>query len=352
MNADATTIQVYLGIPMPSMEWFEAVGEDKSRRVLYAVLDELCACSKKLEFRLGNISVTPEITLLDKASTNAIIKRKVLSKKQLKRCEVLLVSCVVPVTNCEQPADLANSKLNAQGLDRYIAREEFCKRLSDLLVMANVARVGSIELSHSAILQDDQKIKYSSLPRMDALSLQRAAEASQSMGWPQLQSLDIQSVWSWAENHRDMLEGFDGTAMGRALCAFSRLFEHKTADEPMQLLWALIGLEALYSKGTADILQQVREKSQALLGRQQDFKKRINDMYKVRSSFVHGTLDFPGLYLFRDADEAVGEYDTNLNSAIPVAVAVLIATIQEVIRRNWSGLDFQYTVGDVSPSTT
>lgn len=218
--------------------------------------------------------------------------------------------------------------------------------------MANIAHVGSIELLHSVVVQDNQKTNYSVIPEMDGYALQRATEAAVRMGWPQLHVLEIQTVWNWATNHRQMLEGFDGTPMGRALNAFSRLFDRKIADEPMQLLWALVGLEALYVTGKTELLQQVREKSQVLLGQQEEYKKKISQMYNFRSRFVHGDLDFPGICLFGEAREAVAKYDKELYDAIAVAVAVLAATIQEVIRRNWNGLQFRYTVDDTCTSAT
>jgi hypothetical protein len=255
--------------------------------------------------------------------------------------------------NIEVPkGENAKSPRVRHELDRALAQSEFLKRVSDLLVMANVGRVGSVELLGSALVQDGVISEFAHVPAMDGYALQRAAKVAGQMGWPRLGVLDIRTVWAWAAKHRDMLEAFDSTALGRALSAFSRLFERNTADQPMQLLWALVGLEALYVRGKTDLLQQVREKSQVLLGQQQAYKKKITQMYEFRSRFVHGDLDFPGLYLFGDAREVVGKYDQGLYDAIAVAVAVLVATIQEVIRRDWSGLRFDYTATDSATADT
>jgi hypothetical protein len=187
---------------------------------------------------------------------------------------------------------------------------------------------------------------------MDGWSMQRAADAAKQMGWPHLDTLEIQTVWRWAAKHHRTLEAFDRTSLGRALCAFSRLFEHKTADEPLQLLWALVGLEALYVQGKAEVAQQVREKSQVLLGKQVAFKKKITQMYDFRSRFVHGDLDFPGLCLIGDARETIANFDNELLDAVGMAVAVLAGTIQEIIRRDWAGLHFDYSVADSAEAAT
>ena len=116
----------------------------------------------------------------------------------------------------------------------------------------------------------------------------------------------------------------------------------------MQLFWALMGIEALYVKGNVGLMQQVREKSQAFLDPQEAFKKRISQMYHFRSRFIHGDLGFPGYPLIFDGDERVQRHYEQLGKSISLAVAILVATIQELIQRGWSGLDFSYKVDDIS----
>jgi len=240
---------------------------------------------------------------------------------------------------------VSEDRSNRIGLIQCLSRREFCKQISDLLVMVNISRVGAIELLHSVVIQDSD-IEFSEIPEMDGWALQRAVECAEKMQWPHLEVLDIQRVWSWTLRNYKMLDGFEGASMGRALCAFSRLFERSTADEPMQLLWALIGLEALYTQGNKGLSEQLREKAQVFLGPQVAFKKKISQMYHFRSRFIHGDLDFGGLYLVGEAREAVAKFDNELLDAISVAVALLVGTIQEVIRRNWTYIRFEYKVAD------
>lgn len=349
---DVTKLEAYLGIPMPSIEFVEEPDErDKSRTVLYTVLDELGACSGKLEFRLGAGFVNPDIRLLEGEARKAFVSSGIFPKKHLKHCEILVVSASLPMSFYDDISFTGDESYRVCGM-RFLAGVEFCKHVSDLLVMTNVARVGAIELRHSVLVQDDETLDFSEIPQMEGCSLQRAAKVAEQMGWPRLTDLDIETVWRWVTKNHQMMEGFDGNTMSRALAAFSRLFEHKTADEPMQLLWALVGLEALYVKGKAELAQQVREKAQVLLGPQVAFKKKLTQMYDFRSRFVHGDLDFPGLCLIGDARETVGKFDNDLLDAIAVAVALLAGTIQEVIRRDWSGLRFEYTVADSGMAAT
>lgn len=331
---------------MPSIEAFESPEDnDRSRRVLYAALDDLCAHSGQLEIHLGNGAVTPELRVLKNDGRDSLVTRRLFRREEMDRCEVLYVTTDVPLSFYDH---LSSSHIDADrdSIVRLMAQVEFCKRVTDLFVMTNVSRVGSLEVAHSVVMQDDDPRDFSHVPNMASFALQNAAVVAERMSWPNLRPVPLVDTWRWYVRHRESLDGFDGTAMGRALCAFSRLFEQKTADEPMQLLWALVGLEAVYAQGKSQLAQQVRDKAQAFLGPQLDFKKKVNRMYNFRSRFVHGDLDFPGLSLLGDARETVARFDDELTDATAVAVALLAGTLQELIRRDWDGVCFDYAVSN------
>lgn len=67
-------------------------------------------------------------------------------------------------------------------------------------------------------------------------------------------------------------------------------------------------------------------------------------MYDFRSRFLHGDYDFDGPVLLGDAEEVVGKYSAELIESISLAVAILTATLQEMIKRNWTSLNFSYEV--------
>jgi len=148
--------------------------------------------------------------------------------------------------------------------------------------------------------------------------------------------------------HLDYLDGFDGGATGRAISAFSRIFEAAIIDDSMQLVWALIGIESLYVKGKTSIVEQVRDKVQAFLGQPETYKKKLGSMYEFRSRFIHGDLDFIPLYLVGDARSVVERYEIEQTEAVDMAIAILVASLQELILRDWSGLDFTYTVSNIA----
>ena len=338
-----TELELFLAIPMPSYELLNR-SDETCRENLDAILDELANSSEGISVAVGTNRVVPSFEVLNEADRKTVFEFGVFAEDDFVQCEFLKVSTTVPLSgfvNYHNPE--YDAETNA-ALSAVVARVEFCKRMSDLLVFANIARLGSIELLSSAVFQGGKLLEFSEVPRMDGFAAQRAVAMADKRQWPPLTPLTVKQVLEWSRTAHETIDGFEGSSMSRALSAFSRLFEKKNVDEPMQLLWALVGIESLYVHGKADLLRQVKEKSQVLLGPQESYKKVLSRMYGFRSRFVHGDLGFPSLSLLRDAPPEVNTYDEGLSEATSVAVSVLAATIQEVVRRGWDGVHFSYTV--------
>jgi hypothetical protein len=335
---------------MPQYELIDP--NDTYRERMYESLDELIDLSGKIAFPLGSGDLYPSFHLLDDLECDHLRKDGSFTDKDFAQCEFVKVATEIPLSNFADLYEPEFSQEESLKLGRAIARHEFCKRTTDLLVLTNIARPGSVELRASLVLQDNmQDNSFSDIPPMDAFALQRAIATANKTGWPHLHTLSIRTTNDWACRNMPLVDGFAGSPTARAVSAFSRLLEKKTADEPMQLLWALVGIEALYVRGQTELFQQVREKSQALLGQQKSFKKNLSRMYGFRSRFLHGDLGFPDLFLFHDARPEVDRFDSELWDATNIAVAVLIATIQEIINRGWSGVTFTYIADGISKTT-
>jgi Apea-like HEPN len=119
---------------------------------------------------------------------------------------------------------------------------------------------------------------------------EEALDLADYLEWPNLRTIDVAKVWAWAIEQEGFLEGFGGGTTGRALDAFAHLFASPRADEATMLLWSLVGIEAIYVRGRQGLLEQVRDKGQIHLGKQEAYRKKISRMYDFRSRFVHGDL--------------------------------------------------------------
>ena len=81
--------------------------------------------------------------------------------------------------------------------------------------------------------------------------------------------------------------------VGRAISASSYLIKQQAYDvSPVDLVWALLAIEALSATGNEGLKNQLMTKSELLLGKRFAYKKRFQRIYDFRSRFVHGDIDF------------------------------------------------------------
>jgi hypothetical protein len=335
-------LTAYLPVPTPSLPQHD----DTFRGVLHDMLDEICALSGKLELSLGEYGTfKPAIEFLEHQSSEdqADLEQWFEPYDLDNCCGIIKIMAEVPIPTPE--VELGIKMLSWETFSRLaITEAEFIKGIYDLIVVANIARVGSLEIDRGVIVGRDGQLS-ARTNAMSAYSLREASNFAASIGWPTLQRLDFAKVWNWAMKQEGFLKRFGGGPTGRAINAFTYSFEAIRTD-PRKLFWALVGIEALYVKGPS-VMEQVREKVWLFLGAQDSHKKKISQLYNFRSRFVHGDLDFPGMYFLHRATPSFDEYTDELHESVSLAEAILVATIQELVQRDWKGLSFSYTMSDL-----
>jgi hypothetical protein len=126
------------------------------------------------------------------------------------------------------------------------------------------------------------------------------------------------------------------------VAALSHLLLNET-DVPGDLIWAMIGLEALYGRDQAPVGTQLMRKAELLLGARKTHKRVMKEAYRFRSKLVHGEIDIP--FFQNDPNEPdFAQFVQNNSDATLLAQAVLVASIQELIRRSEHVLEFEYTI--------
>ncbi len=337
-----TSFQCYVSAVFPAEYYFQDAVEQKRSIEYYSkTLDEICDGS--IYFYMGKNKITPSIVSIDGREKKYIIKKYELPKIA-ERYGLLSISCSIDFDNYRKEF-LSDDKV-ADTLAYKFSLSEFCKRISDLIVVANIAKIGSIGICDSVVIHDNKRSLIKNLPDMDASLISSARYSAIKYGWPTISDVKIKDVWDWAFNNYAALEAFDGTPLGRALSAYSRIFEYSKLDALVQLVWAMVGIESLYGKESTGINEQLRAKTEVIFGKQQDFKKRISKMYKFRSKFIHGKLDFPCFNLLYDGDEPFEKFGDDLMDACDMAIALLSCTLQYIASHGWSGLSFEYVVGN------
>ena len=225
---------------------------------------------------------------------------------------------------------------------RLFLRASFEELLNDVVLVVNLARPGLFDVGEGYILQDGKVRKNTDVIISD---LRMALANASKINWPQCHSLDLMTVWNWAMK-TGLLGGIGKTALGRAFNAFSYLFIDPLDDQSVLLFWSLIGIEALYVSPSAKIMEQVRERSQLLLGPLTAYKKKLSRMYDLRSKFIHGALPFPGKFFTKDAMPEYEQFADEVSEASLLAQAILTATLQEMVIRDLSELSFSTVLNE------
>jgi hypothetical protein len=159
-------------------------------------------------------------------------------------------------------------------------------------------------------------------------------------GWPAFLELPIDVCWRWATKIPDFVEGVGRQPAGRALAALSYLFRASPrSDSSLDAVWALLGLEAIYTRSNISLREQILAKSEVMLGKPDAFVKRVGKMYDFRSRFLHGDVDFPLRHAPFDEMRGFHEDHREMTST---SIALLIATLQRMVSRDAHELVFEY----------
>lgn len=199
---------------------------------------------------------------------------------------------------------------------------------------ANIARPACLTIHSIAMRCPDGSCEVES---GTVHALEGAVDYSQKTGLPSLAPVPFGSVWYWIGHNGFHLRSGD-TPVSRAFNAYTWLFEGSSF--PFSLVSALIGIEALFASSTSGVGDQVRRRTQLLLGNRTSFKKDLDKMYAARSAFLHGgTLVPPNGFSWdppQDVEAKLGE----IWDATDIASAVLVSSLQRLAEKGWTALEF------------
>lgn len=161
--------------------------------------------------------------------------------------------------------------------------------------------------------------------------------------WPEFIDISYIEVLEWLSKQIKPGNILSDSNTTRALAAFSNiLFRSFTDESPIDIMWLLMGLEALYCKGSEGLKQQIFEKSQLILGELKEYKREIKRMYDIRSELIHGSLDLP--FYFKKEFEAkeLETFGKEILSARLISLKMLIVTFQYMVKNKLDNLNFIY----------
>lgn len=235
-------------------------------------------------------------------------------------------------------ASFSDEQLVSITSEHYIAIFE--KSIIDLIIALNIASPGVIRTLNGVISLDGNKHKFF---KQINNYLWEASQQARNIGWPTISSLNFLDVWKWLLSVPGFIDGFGKGKTGRALAAFSYLFS-KSDNFFERMIWSIIGLESLYGESSISIRKQLLDKTEVVIGSRAKYKKNIGKMYDLRSRYLHGDVDFPARHFIFDAMSEYEQFLRDISNAEATFSAVLVATLQEMIKRNIYELTFKLSL--------
>lgn len=227
----------------------------------------------------------------------------------------------------------------------FIESDEIRKTTYDLLLAVNIAKYGLITTNRGAIFTDD--VYRGSITGTNNIFFE-AAQTAESNGWPTIFDIDISKVWAWLNSFESFGDNIGEGNIGRAVAAITYLMKDTVSDSTksinLDIVWILLGLEALYGKGNVGLRSQLIEKAQAFLGEPTESKKKFGTVYDFRSRLIHGDIDIPFSYSTSEGHPKYENLSDQLGESRLLAVSILLSSIQKLIIEEKKELNFKYIV--------
>ncbi len=212
-------------------------------------------------------------------------------------------------------------------------------RVSEIVLAANIARPGSLQALSRYTFTD------SSIFKKSGAMLSYFADAVQQcreFGWPPILTLSIPNVLEWLDSLPGFTEGRPSGPGGIAVSALSQLCsDPPPVSAAAGLMWAMVGLEALYAEGHDGLRRQIMNKTELTLGPRTSHLKNFNRIYDVRSRFIHGDSEFRLAYTPYDTED---DSELELDEAFLLTQGMLLASIQKLVSLRRPSFAFTYSL--------
>jgi hypothetical protein len=243
-------------------------------------------------------------------------------------------------------ADKSPNKFSDAELDSICQRQAITMLQMEahyLLLAVNIARPSSLSVVQGYAFLNEHYVEETK--SFLAGELVAAVQVSQEKGWPKLIAPSIKETWAWLIASGALVDGVGVGRLGRALSALSHLTASSNLDRSsIELAWVLLGLEALYARGNVGLKEQLLGKTESVLGPRTENKKLFGAVYDFRSRLIHGDVDIPLRFTEFDGADKYEKFHSERYEHEALATAVLIATIQWMIKRKAHSLEFEYAV--------
>lgn len=233
------------------------------------------------------------------------------------------------------------------GLRSKDGSDELHRLLLDIYLIANLSCPGSFNLHRSYIRDTTRRPETDPLAQTDLelseYSFETAWHEAQSLKWLKVDFVPFADALRWHSALDLSGKNVAANDVERALFSLLHLGRASFMD-PTATLWLASALEALFDTPSGSSFTFLCKRVALLLELNKDenteLKRRLRSFFDLRNAFAHG--GGPILHpLADDRDKQVEASIGNLLCSTNFALAVLIGSVQELIRRGWRSISFE-----------
>jgi hypothetical protein len=328
---------------------------DEQRRVLSLALDGLSQLSATFSIRIpfADMTLPVKIEIVDDPNSISGFSQFWCPESQFSH-KFICFKAQASVDEENTLLDFGGKPFTLsqkEGIGRDLACLAFADNFSvgvcHVLTAATIALPGGIKTVSPKVIING--IGDRDVPTLDS-HLADAVEMAREEGWPPVRDISVPMSWRWFSRLPGLEAGMVSGPVGRAVTALTHILypEAPFGDMSTGLVWALLGLEAIYGRGSTGVGEQLREKSELLLGKCSSQKKRLSAAYNFRSRFIHGDLDIPFKYTEEVDHDEILKFGNETWEATLFTQALLVSTIQELVLRDSHSISFPYTISSNS----
>lgn len=222
--------------------------------------------------------------------------------------------------------------------------------LVDLYLMANLSTPGSFNLYRSFIrnteLDPAKDVFAQTELQLSEYVFETAWHEAKEYPWLKVGFLPFDQVSIWLESIRLSGRNVATTDLERALFSLQHLGRASFLD-PIAVMWLAAALEALFDTPSGSSFSFLCKRISALLSLGEpeaaELRRCLRSFFDLRNAFIHGGGRIHHV-LADDGDESVVKDVGDLLDVTNFASAVLIGSIQELVRRGWRGITFREEV--------
>ncbi len=206
--------------------------------------------------------------------------------------------------------------------------------LTRLNLLINLSYSTNVDFLYGVIYSNNGE--YIGKTKIIASANMHAYAHSRKMNWPKIKNVKLEDTINWFHKFKIHPNNRSENNLHRAINAFSHLFGNLREKDSADLFWIMLGIESLLVEGNQNITSQFREKSTIILGKPNEYKRKLTKLYEYRSRLVHGNFNIYPKY-YSDYHDFNKEYSEHLE----FAVSILIALMRKLIATQKSKFEFE-----------